>query len=82
MPEFTKTERKIIAMLADGRRHRVDEMEESVLTNGEYENKRVALQMHISNIRKLLRPIGQDIICQLHSGKKHYIHVRLIGTGE
>lgn len=34
---------------------------------------------HIHHIRKGLRPIGEDIICELHKRQIHYRHIRLLG---
>ena len=82
MPKFTKTEEKILTILADGKRHVTRDVRAEVMNGDEYENMAVAFQMHMSRIRKKLNPIGQDIICQYHGGKMHYIHVRLIGTSE
>jgi hypothetical protein len=37
-----------------------------------------AIRVHICHIRKVLRPRGQDIVCELKHRKIHYRHVRLL----
>lgn len=76
MPRFTPTEQKILAVLSDGKRHLKDELR-VLLSDGELSDDTV-MQMHVSNLRKKLNPIGQDIICEYNSRRIFYRHVRLI----
>lgn len=72
---FTKTEARILRLLADGQAHTRREIhaclwdEESALT---------AIQFHISKIRQALQPIGQTIVCELHNSRICYRHVILV----
>lgn len=76
MPRFTPTEQKILAVLSDGKRHLKDELR-VLLSDGELSDDTV-MQTHVSNLRKKLNPIGQDIICEYNSRRIFYRHVRLI----
>ena len=66
MIQLTPTQEKMLGVLSDGMRHTRQELhaclsdELAPLSN---------IQMHISNIRKVLRPIGQDIICEYYRRK-------------
>lgn len=75
MPHFTPTERKIIHLLSDGRRHLNIEVArvvdpEVLSTKG--------LKMHFKNLRSKLNPIGQEIVCIRYFGKYYYQHVRFL----
>lgn len=60
MPDFTATETRIMRVLADGQPHRKEEIHACLPDElGALNN----VQMHISNIRKKLRPVGQGIHC-------------------
>lgn len=76
MPKFTVTEERILKMLRDGQRHTKYELVTAINPNNL--NSYAAMAMHISNIRKKLRPVGEDIICELSGRIIHYRHVRLI----
>lgn len=74
---FTPTERRILAILGDGLHHSKDELREclndDLALNG-------TVMAHISNIRKKLQLVGQDIVCVIPQGKRtgHYRQVRLL----
>ena len=58
MEEFTPTERDILAVLSDGMPHSRTELHACLPDElGGFVN----LRMHISRMRKKLRPAGQDI---------------------
>lgn len=71
---LTKTQRLMLNLLADGAPHTRQELhaclwdEDGSITN---------IRAHISNVRKLLRPIGEDIIC-MHFGYPVRPHYRWI----
>ena len=73
---FTPTQQKIVDLLSDGLPHTRKEVhaclwdELSPLSN---------IKAHITAIRKKIRPLGQDIICE-YNGKIHYRHVRLLAS--
>jgi DNA-binding response OmpR family regulator len=66
---------KILKMLLDGLPHRRDEIRD--LLDHDCQDSLNALQVHISNLRKLLRLQGQDIEYEYHH-KDHWY--RLVNT--
>ena len=71
MVKFTKAEQKILQILGDGLRHHKTDIAQEL--NGED-----SVAVHISNIRKRIRPLGHDIVCEYHQRKLYYRYVRLI----
>ena len=75
MPTFTPVQQRMLNVLADGLQHTPKELhtcledELGPLTN---------IQIHISNIRSKLRPIGQDIAMEKSMLGTFYRHVRLL----
>lgn len=72
---FTKTERIILEILADGQAHTTKDLRE-VLSDELAGPK--ALASHMSHIRKLLRFRQEDIVCEYRDHKFHYRHIRLL----
>lgn len=75
LDNFTPTQQKMLAVLADGKAHAREELHkclEDPLTSVK------AIRAHLSSIRKLLRPAGEDIICELKDRAICYRHVRLL----
>lgn len=72
---FTKTQTAILAVLADGQLHTREELHACL---PDELSGASAVRFHVSNIRKSLRPKGQDIICQLKNRRIFYRHVRLL----
>ena len=72
---FTPTQEKLLAILADGaphlRQELLDVFDDPMPT-------RKKLTNHLMAIRKVLRPIGHDIVCQLLYQKCYYRHVRIL----
>jgi len=79
--EFTKTQQRILDVLSDGLRHQNQELKE-LLPDQEADGlaKHKTVIVHIVHIRKKLRPIGQDILCEFYNRKKYYRRVRLYTT--
>ena len=75
--EFTPTQQSILAILADGLSHRRLDVLKG-LNDSQAELN--ALHTHICMIRKKLRPMGQDIICELNGRAISYRHVRLLAS--
>lgn len=75
---FTKTQNAMLAVLSDGQPHTREELHKCL---PDELSEMSAVRFHISNIRKVLRPKGQDIVCELKYGKIHYRHVRIISQG-
>ena len=72
---FTPTQAKMLAVLADGQPHTRAELHACLVDElGPGSN----IRPHLSAIRKKLRPIGQDIICEAVNYKYFYRHIRLL----
>lgn len=68
---------KILQLLSDGRRHLRQEILDKCFDD-ELASP-ANLNCHLSNIRKhVLRPLGEDIICELNRRRICYRHVRLL----
>ena len=65
----------ILELLADGQPHTKQEI---ILQCMDELSSANALQVHICGLRKLLRPRGQDIICELVNRRINYRHIRLL----
>lgn len=74
--EFTPTERKILAVLSDGMKHKREELFDCI--PDEQSNVPIQVANHISNIRRKLRRKGQDIDCVYYMGGYYYRHCRLL----
>lgn len=83
MPKFTPVQQRIISMLSDGMQH--SPLELSTCLWDELGGP-VNVANHIKDLRKLLRPIGQDIICETEgrhgTRRTFYRHVRVVGIHE
>lgn len=71
---WTETEVRILKVLSDGHMHEKAHLQKCV--NDELSTH--AVNSHLRNIRRKLRPIGEDIICQFYDKKLFYRHVRLL----
>lgn len=74
---FTPTQQRLIDVLADGMAHSRFELRDAI--DGEY-TALGTVQFHLSIIRRKLRPIGQDIICELVNRRICYRHIRLLAS--
>lgn len=75
---FTRTEQRILDILADGKPHLRADLFHCVPDElGHWHN----LNIHLSNIRRKL-PDGETILCELRSRRICYRHVRLIVPAE
>ncbi len=71
---FSPTQQRIVDLLSDGLLHSKEQIYGMLLTANSVNH----IQMHISNIRKIIRPRGQDISCTLLGGNSFYQLVRLL----
>ena len=72
---FTPTQQRILALLSDGKAHRHEEIRQCLPDElGDRHN----IAAHLTAIRKVLRPRGEDIACQHIAREHYYIHVRLL----
>jgi len=69
---FTKTQLRILKVLADGKPHQRKELEACLCGP-----KRSNLKPHLAAMRKLLRPQGQNILCVVHHRRFEYCWVQL-----
>lgn len=71
---FSPTQQRIVDLLSDGLLHSKEEIYGMLLTANSVNH----IQMHISNLRKIMRPVGQDIRYILENGSSYYQLVRCI----
>ena len=74
---FTPSERAILDVLADGLSHHRSQLIECL---PEETGTLAKVHFHLSLIRRRLRPIGQDIICELVGQRHCYRHIRLLAS--
>ena len=74
IPAFTPTEISILEVLSDGESHSRYEVLDCL---DEY-TCMTTLRVHISNMRKKLRPQGHEIVCEIVNRGTHYRHIRLL----
>jgi hypothetical protein len=67
---------KIMQALSDGLPHKSEDLVRDCLWDGD----KAALQTHVCNIRKVLRPRGEDIVCERVNGTTYYRHIRLLAS--
>jgi hypothetical protein len=71
---YTPTQRRMLRLLQDGLPHARAELKACLVDDlGNWNN----VQVHISRLRKRLRPKGQDILCVVANQKISYRQVRL-----
>lgn len=75
-PRFTPTQQAMLQVLSDGMPHRKEDLY-ACLPEGYYSDIRV-VTVHVSNLRKLLKPQGMDIVCEYRYGVYMYRQVRLL----
>lgn len=76
---FTPTQRRILEVLSDGMWHHREELKKCLYDEL---SRLKAVRDHISNMRKVLRPLGNDIICELANRRIGYRLVRLVGSSD
>lgn len=74
---YTPTQKRMLAVLRDGLPHTREELH-ACLPDDLSELR--AIQAHISHIRKHLRVVGEEIVCEYYLRKLHYRHVRLLDS--
>jgi len=73
--EFTPVQRRMLAVLSDGMPHRKHELYPCL--NDDLADMK-AITVHISAMRKILRPKGEDIVCEYNRYIYWYRHIRLL----
>lgn len=69
---FTPTERAMLEIFSDGERHPLQELKGCCGPCSP-----ITVKTHLSNIRRKLRPRGEDIVCVFNRGY-FYQHVRML----
>lgn len=73
--KLSPTQKRILALLSDGHPHTRGALRRCLYDElGAVSNVRY----HVCMLRKLLAPLGQTIVCELHRNTIKYRHVRLI----
>lgn len=72
---WTPTQQRMIDLLSDGMPHDRKELHRCL---DDELAQLSAIQFHLSMIRRVLRPRGEDILCVLFDRKIHYQHIRLL----
>jgi hypothetical protein len=60
--------------------HEIEEVRRAV--NHDREDRLNVLQVQISNMRKVLRLQGQDIICEFANRRRFYRHIKLLTSSD
>ena len=73
-PHYTKTQRLMLNVLADGQRHTREELhaclEDDLAQMG-------TVNVHLVFLRKKLRDIGENIICEVCNRRNYYRRIKL-----
>lgn len=76
---ITQVQRDMLTILQDGRIHSVEELHTCLHD----ELQPIAhVQMHISSLRKLLRPNGLDVVCRVGNPSSYVLMRRMAGARE
>jgi len=73
---FSETQIAILRVLNDGKPHLRDELI-NLLPNPEFSD-RTHFNDHLTALRKKIRPLGHEIVCELLNRRVSYRHVRLL----
>lgn len=73
------TLQRILDALSDGYAHLATELE-GLLYDPADGQERLVLSAHISRLRRILRPKGEDIVLTRRDGQSYYVHVRLLAS--
>lgn len=74
---LTPTQERMMSVLADGRIHGREELL-ACFTEDQPAHKGDLLGIHVYNLRRKLRPAGQDVVWEKINGCAGYRHVRLV----
>lgn len=75
--EFTPTQQRLLAVLADGMPHSQQEL---IACLGDSEATMANVHAHLAKLRPKMRPAGEDILCVVHNRQCWYRHVRLLAS--
>lgn len=74
---FTPVQSKLLQLLSDGQPHSYNELLSCLSENA----KLSSLKVHLSEIRKIVNPVGEEIICEIYKRKRCYRHINLLRQG-
>lgn len=77
--DFTPTQKRIYNLLADGLPHKREEIQDT-FTDGVDSTRNI--DNHLVAMRKKLRPLGYDVICQFVKRSNHFRLIRLVQHGD
>lgn len=72
---FTPIQQRMLIVLSDGLPHPREELHACL---DDELSPYSAIKAHLSSIRKILRPKGQDIICEIVHRRNMYRQIRLL----
>ncbi len=75
---FTPTQERLLDVLADGQSHQKNDLMAAIGT----EATSSLLRVHLTFLRRKLRPMGQDVVCELLQERTYYRQVRKISPSE
>lgn len=80
MSEFTKTEQRILRVLADGEAHTAEELFGCLNDdcNGDVPNLKNNLKQVLFHLRKKMAPSGRMVVSEWNYRRAVYRHVRLL----
>lgn len=71
---FTPTQLRIVQLLADGKPHTRQEIKELLWDD---QSPLTAIRAHITNCRKVLRLLEEEIVCELSNGTITYRRIKV-----
>lgn len=72
---LTRTERKILRVVSDGKPHTREELRACLL---DQRSQDATVAVHLTGLRKKINPMGLDIICVWHRRQRKYQWVKLL----
>ncbi len=76
---FTPVQQRMLDLLQDGNKHTKEELRKCL---EDPESEVHNINMHLTYLRKKLRPKGYDLACETISRETRYRLVRLVSSGE
>ncbi len=76
---WTAIQEKLLDLLSDGISHQRSELLACIGDDLATPN---ALQAHLTRMRLKLRPIGNNVVCEIHDSRIYYRLVRVISNTE
>ena len=72
LPQMTPTQRRMLALLSDGKVHSKEEMHKCLCDElGRIEN----ISPHVTHLRQQLRTVNRDLVCEHGGGYRLVAHI-------